>query len=266
MKNQQSGEYCHGGNSPIQEQTNRLFDGGCHTKHINKPPMLYKAESLKGVECFVRRKWKEENPPTPPLLTLGITELDSWIIIEMSTTCFWLLLYTVTINDLSVFIILLYLYHLTYHETAIKRATNQVYFIYSPLVMLQNQVCNQVRLALDVTCLLICRKASLRARSSGRSIGKGGTNTTYFTNTHTKITLRQVEGAWRPWHQFLVILPTATDPEASCSFKLHIPSPNGVGTRRIFLELRSDALGRAQANLAKLLWAKALLLKRAFFC
>ena len=28
--------------------------------------------------------------------------------------------------------------------------------------------------------------------------------------------------------------------EASCSFKLRIPSPNGVGTRHIFLELRSE--------------------------
>ena len=58
--------------------TNRLFDGGCQTKHINKPPLQYNVQPERGVEYFVvRRKWKEETPPTPPSLTLGITSIES---------------------------------------------------------------------------------------------------------------------------------------------------------------------------------------------
>ena len=54
----------------LSDETNRLFNGGCHMKHINKPPMLYRAGILRGVECFlVCRKWKEENSSTPHSLT-----------------------------------------------------------------------------------------------------------------------------------------------------------------------------------------------------
>ena len=80
----------------------------------------------------------------------------------------------------------------------------------------------------------------MRARSSGRSAGKGDTNTEFFTSPYKKKKKKENRSASsRGSMEAMTSISDHPFIEASCSFKLRIPSPNGVGTRPIFLELCS---------------------------